>query len=452
MTPRNPAPVVSPLALFRFAVVSEVLVAELRGLGRSEAVERTASRVHRGPDGMPRTVGVRTLYTWLAAYRERGLAGLENRPRSRAQTDGVLEPALVAFLVAEKEKDLRASVPELLRRAATVGLLRVATEVDRTTAWRALKRRGIATRRQPKVRDQRRFAKRHRLQLVLCDGKRFRAGPARLRRVALFFIDDATRHVPLVKVGTTETAELFLGAFHELLQRVGRIGGLYVDRGSGFIAHDTRAVLAGLDIPHILGEARYPEGHGKIERFNRTAQEDLLRHMADDDIDADCTALELRIAHYLRTDYNRRPHGGLGGDVSPEQAFLADERPLLAYPDSAELRRHFFVTEHRTVSNDHVVKLAGSDWEVPRGLARQRIAIRRDVLEPEHYRLWHDDRWHRLQRVRLHHNADGRRGTSEKPAPSAKPTKGAALRSAEAALAPITQPDGGFVVPGEEDP
>jgi hypothetical protein len=54
---------------------------------------------------------------------------------------------------------------------------------------------GIDTSRgkQPVNRDSRRFVYPHRMQMVLCDGKHFRAGAARLRSMAYFFLDDATR-------------------------------------------------------------------------------------------------------------------------------------------------------------------------------------------------------------------------------------------------------------------
>ena len=206
---------VTPLALFRFRVVSEVLTRVARGEVRAMAVRRTARLAHIDPDGAPRAVSVRSVYRWLAAYEARGIAGLRNQPRPIA-SDGVLEPALVAFLVDRKAEDPRASVPQLLKLAVEVGLLRDASDVDRTTAWRALRRRGVTTRRIPKVRDQRRFAYAHRLQMVLCDGKHFRAGPNRAKCVALFFIDDATRFIPVVVVGTSETARLFLRGLHQL--------------------------------------------------------------------------------------------------------------------------------------------------------------------------------------------------------------------------------------------
>lgn len=432
------------LALFRYAVISAVRGRVLRGQLRPGAIHKTAAEFHVGPDGEARRVSVRSIYRWLAAYEARGLAGLENEPRTTA-TDGVLEPALITFLIDAKSADPKASIPDLLRLAVVQGLLDDVQQVDRTTVWRNLRRRGVSTARAANNGDQRRFAKAHRMQLVLCDGKHFRAGPRRAKRVALFFIDDATRYVPLVSVVPSESAEAFLLALHRQLMLLGRFDALYVDRGPGFKALDVRAVVASLGIAHILGRARYPPGRGKIERFNRTVNADVLRHLAREDVDPDCGALTLRIEHYLRHDYNLRRHEAVGRP--PHQAFLEDERKLEPY-DEAQLNSHFWVTETRQVSNDHVVKLGG-DWEVPRGLAGTSLDIRRFLLEPEHYCIDHEGRRLRLQRVDLQRNADGRRGRPQPGPADRSTTKGAALTAADQAMAPITNPDGGFVVPKE---
>ena len=76
-------------------------------------------------------------------------------------------------------------------RASATGRITSDERIDRTTVWRALKRLGVPTRRvrSPKVRDCRRFAYPHRLDMVLCDGKHFRAGVGRRKRVALLFLD-----------------------------------------------------------------------------------------------------------------------------------------------------------------------------------------------------------------------------------------------------------------------
>ena len=67
----------------------------------------------------------------------------------------------------------------------------------------------------------------------LADGKHFRAGAARLRRVALFFLDDATRYGLEVLVGTAESSALFLRGLHEVVMHHGVADLYYLDKGPG---------------------------------------------------------------------------------------------------------------------------------------------------------------------------------------------------------------------------
>ena len=137
------------------------------------------------------------------------------KQRVRTTTSGAAE-GLVNLLHTEKPH-ARASVPELVRRAGERGIIPVDVRIHRTTVWRACRRMGPPTRRRPHKRgvDTRRWRYAERMQCVLADGKHFRAGAARLRRVALFFLDDATRYAVEVLVGTAESSELFLRALHQ---------------------------------------------------------------------------------------------------------------------------------------------------------------------------------------------------------------------------------------------
>jgi transposase InsO family protein len=433
----------SDIALFRYAIVAQVRVRTLRGDSFADAVGVVAGQEHVGLDQRPCRVSARTIYRWHAAFKAGGIDGLAASSRAQRGSEA-LDPQLVSFLVTEKEADGRASIPELLRRAVVAGLLPRTQDADRTTVWRALRRLGVRTRvgKAPPP-DQRRFAKESRLQIVLCDGKHFRAGPRGLRRVALFYVDDATRYVPHVVVGPSETAVLFLRGLYGVLDRVGKMDIVYDDHGSAFIADDSHAVLTNLDIGFVHGTAGYPPGRGKIERFNRTAEEAILRDLARDDVDPDCTALELRLAHYLTHAYNRQPHESLGRQT-PEARFIADDRPLRPYLDAEELRRKFFVREKRVVSNDHVISFDSVLYEVPRGLAGQRVSLARDVFDARHLRLDHEGQSIRLYPVDLHANARVRRGATTPVPEPATSAVGAARRAAEQALAPITDPDGGF--------
>jgi len=454
MVVRRPEPLLNPSkeALSRYLVVSLVLGRERAGEPRAVAIAAVAARplptVGQDEGRAARRRGVRTLYRWLEAYERHGLAGLEPATRPRIKDSAVLPQKLLDFLADEKRDDPHASVPELIRRARELGIVAAGVTLDRTTVWRACRRLALplARRKRAKDRDARRWAYPHRLDLVLCDGKHFRAGPNRDKRVALFFLDDATRCGLHVVVGTSESAALFLRGLYECIRRHGVAGIYYLDGGPGFIADDTTEVIARLDALLLHGETRYPEGHGKIERFNQTALAQLLRGLTRPDVDPDCGALELRLSHFLRELYNHAPHESLDLET-PHSRFMADSKALRLPESDSELRKRFVVHEERRVSNDHIVQLDGVDYEMPRGHAGERVVLHRRVLDGTIAAL-HDGRLVELAPVDVVANAHSRRarpGTgAEQPEPLIRNAADIAFRRAHR---PVVGKDGGFPEP-----
>jgi putative transposase len=438
---------VSAEALFRFRVVSEVLTEATRGQKRGFgwAVNVVASRSHAELNGCSRKVSARTLYRWVAAYERGGLPALEPAERQRVATSTVLSETLVSFLREEKEADPLASVPELLERARERGKLGRVEAVDRSTVWRAVVRMGLPTRRRPTKHegDTRRFAYPHRMQMVLCDGKHFRAGVNRLRRVVLYFLDDCTRFALHAVVGTSESAELFLRGLFETVQRHGLMDALFLDNGPGFIAEDTYRVMGQLERALIFGTKAYPEGHGKIERFNQTTIAAVLRGLDGAvEVDPDPRALELRLQHYLGR-YNDRPHESLDKQT-PRERWGADDREL-CFPESEDqLKERFVLTEERRVSKDHVIQYEGGLYEAPRGLSSQKVLVHRQVLTGE-LSVPDGERLVRLHPVDLAANARDRRGRRTATTPDGvAPVKTAATLAFERDHAPVVGADGGF--------
>jgi len=446
MTPSAPRPT-SPEALFRYMVVAQ-MVARMRGKQpRASALREVTRRPHLTLEGHSRLVSPRTAYRWLHAFEEGGLQALEPVGRTRIEDSVVLPRPLLSFLRDQRDADPDASIPELLRRAREHGVIDPEERIDRTTAWRAMKRMGLPTSRRKALRrdrDSRRFAWPNRMQMVLCDGKHFRAGATRKKRVALFFLDDATRYALHVVVGTSENTRLFLRGLYEMVARHGLFDVLYLDHGPGFISGDTIDVVANLGLL-LHGETAYPQGHGKIEKFNQTAKADVLRHLADPRVAPHCGALELRLQHYLSEVYNQRPHGGIG-HTPPVVRWLDDERPLRFPDDETDLRARFVVTEQRRVSNDHVIRVGPDHLEVPRGLRGQRIDIYRHVLDGT-LSVLHTGRLVQVHPVDLAANAADRRGRpSDDEADVAPPLPNSAAGLAcDRDLGPIVGPDGGFI-------
>jgi transposase InsO family protein len=396
---------------------------------------------------------VRTLYRWVAAYRRAGLAGLEPEERPRVEASRVLPPELVRFLSAEKAGDPELSVPDLIDRARQAGLVGAEEPVSRTTVWRACRRLGLPLTRLQALAtaDTRRFAYPHRMMMVLADGKHFRAGARRLRRVALSLLDDATRFGLAVVVGPSESTALFLRGLHQLVCRHGLPNALYLDQGPGFVSHDTEAVLARLGRRLVHGRARYPEGHGKVERYHRTLQHKLLRTLdGHPEADPDCGALTLRLAHWLRERYNHTPHESLGGET-PAERFHRDERPLERPRDRAWLDAQFLTTEERTVSKDHVVSLGGTLYEVPQ-TCRGRIAVTQNLLTGT-LTVRADGRQVEIHPLEPTKNAFDRRGRPSRaePAQSTTPAATPAQRAFDDDFGPLVGPGGDYPEP-ETDP
>lgn len=436
----------STVALHRFLAVSWVLTLEQRGLSRTQAAEDVAQDLPAGLHGEAWERSARTVLRWVRSYEEAGIGGLEPEPRKRTDSSLVVPGELLVFVRSEKTADPRASLPEILRRAREKGIITAELKVDRTTLWRASQRMGLPMTRRARVcqSDCRRYAFPHRMQMVLCDGKHFKVGRAQTKRVALFFLDDCSRAALHVVVGPSESARLFLRGFYEMVRRYGLPGICYLDRGPGFKAQDTIDVLVKLNVLLLHGKARYPEGHGKIERFNRTALAQMLRNLSGRvEVDPDCAALDLRLSHYLRDVYNHTVHESLHGKT-PWEVFSGDSAALRLPQSDEELRGKFVIHEKRSVSKDRVIPFDGMDYEVPRGLGGQKITVQRHVLDHT-LSVIHEQRLVRLQPVDLAANARDRRSATvqESPEPAVLP-KTAAELAFDRAHGPIVTPDGGF--------
>ena len=432
--------------LFRFRIVSAVELFESQGHGRTESVRLVAVQNYDG-----RTVSQRTIWRWLKAFGEGGITALT--PEKRAPIDGsqVLSDEFLDFLATERARDRDGSIPELIRRARHRGIVHPDESIDRTTVWRTMKRLGLATRprRVPRDADTRRFAYPERMQMVLLDFVHFRAGfePA-LRRCAIYVLDDATRKILGCRVTTSENAACVLETLAQVLRRYGKMDRVYCDQGPGFIAGDVAKALAALNIGLIHGRTRYPEGHGKIERFNRSVKARCLRGLRRPQVDPDIGALTLRIDHDASHIYNHLSHDGLDGDT-PHGRWSSSSRSLRPICDE-QLTNAFTIVETRQVSNDHIIQFGGQSWEVPRGLDGETIEVHRRLLEDNALYVYHRDEMVRLFEPDLHRNATSQReqlATPDRasgdedthPAPET-----ASSMAFKKALSPMTGADGGY--------
>jgi transposase InsO family protein len=418
------------------------------GVPMATAIKEVAASRQLSPSGKLVTVGARSIYRWLKLVKEQGFDGLFDSNRTKQSLAGSMPEGFSEFLLRQKLADDLLSIPEVIRRAKKEDLVSDVDDLSRTTVWRAVRRLDLPTTRRGllKNRDIRRFAFKHRMQMVICDGKHFRAGPHRAKRVAMIFIDDATRYALHAVCGPSESAELFLRGLYELIQRHGLMTCLFVDNGSGFIAHDTEEICAKLGIKLIHGEVGHPEGRGKIERFNRTIKQDCLRHLdGAPGVASSFSSLELRINSYMKDDYGKRYQEGVEG--IPEELFMNDKRPL-TFPESMDdLACHFVLRESRKVTKDNCINIDGRAYEMPLGYAGTSQEIRRRVLQKQLLFL-HQGELIELKVVDPHENAKTRRQKSQPPEDNPPPAGAGGISSSMSTYnekyGSIIDQDGGF--------
>jgi len=429
----------------RIVGVSLILARLSAGDSLSTAVCSTRKTMAQSEDGPPPSRS--TLFRWYQLYVKNGwsrLATSRQKPRFCA-----LSEKFLSFLALQKKADSAASIPEIIRRARQEGVIPKDQPIDRTTVYRHAVKLNLPLMRSKRQENTARpFAYKHRMQMVLCDGKHFRAGSRKVKRVAFFYLDDATRYVLDVIVGSSETAELFLRGLHDAIAMHGLMQCLYLDRGSAFTSDAAAIVAANLDVTFIHGKARYPQGHGKIERFNRTALAQCLRGLDTPEVNPSMTSLRERIRHFIRNQYVHTSHESLG--ATPHEVFTSDKRPL-DFPASAELLASAFIlNERRKVRNDNVLSVHDTLYEVPFGYSGTSVSVFLNILTGE-VRMVHEGRSITLTPPNLHANAREKRQPIQKTeATTGSPPVTATERSWRKITKPLVNRDGGFSHEGDE--
>jgi transposase InsO family protein len=289
-------------------------------------------------------VSRQSVHTWVARYREAGLAGLADRSHA---TKSCPHQASV---------EVEAIVCELRRRHPKWGAQRILHELmrgpappdplpSRATINRILIRHGLIVprARRKKRSDYVRWQRPAAMQLWQLDivyGPRLVdtiTGEVRDGRIVTG-LDDHSRYCVLARVVERATGRAICLAFSEALERYGVPEEVLTDNGQQFTGRFSRGGEVLFDkicrrngITHRLTQPRSPTTTGKIERFHQTLRRELL-----DDARPFESVLEAQAAidDWVR-DYNaQRPHQSLElrAPVTPADRFApapSQERELL---------------------------------------------------------------------------------------------------------------------------
>jgi transposase InsO family protein len=270
-------------------------------------------------------VSRQSVYAWLAAYRDDGLAGLDTKSRrplsSPWQAEAVVE----------------AAVCEMRREHPRWGPTRIAFELgrdgcpgkvpSRMTVYRILIRNGLMA---PKARKRRRedyvrWERPEPMQLWQMDivGGVYLTSGVELKVVT--GVDDHSRFSVVAKVVRRATGRATCLALAEGMTRYGVPEELLTDNGKQFTDRFGKGGEVLFDricrdngIIHRLTPPRTPTTTGKVERFHQSLRRELLDHCGPfESIQAAQAAIDAWVVEYN----TRRPHQALDMAV-PADRFL----------------------------------------------------------------------------------------------------------------------------------
>jgi len=374
------------IALFRFAVLGDLVHAQLRRGELRRALRKKSKEVWLCPDGKSRRISAKTIQAWVYAYRKLGFEGLVPQGRRDKGSSRAIPQTLQPLILDMKREDPGRSVPMIMRELHCAGLMSE-RQFSASALARFLKAHGLSG-----PRAELETPARHRFVAATCGElwqgdachgpKLFDPESGRQVRVKIFgLLDDKSRLVAYLRASFHERQEDFLRVLLEAVRRRGVPRALLLDNHGSFTGADVRVACAQLGIRMVFAKPYDGPSKGKIERLWRTLRAHVLDRL---DLDKVVTLddLNVRLMTWVSSEYNQRPHAGLSGRT-PLSVFEEDAEQVRFIEDASRLESAFRGTAERTAKNDSTCTWRGKTYEVPPHLRNRKVTLHYELLRPD---------------------------------------------------------------------
>lgn len=309
-------------------------------------------------------VSQRTLDRYLHAYHMEGFNGLLPEGKS-SETKYKIPPDIVDVAIQLRRELPSRSIPTIIEILEMEGKVEPGF-LKRTTLQDALQRKGYSAGMMKVYRDpsygSQRFQRLHRNDLWQGDikyGPTLKINGLSTPTYLSCLIDDATRMILHGEFYGTMTEAIVEDTLHQAIAKYGAPKRLYFDNGSQYRTHWMHRACTLLGIKLIYARPRNPQGKGKQERFNETADQ-FIAECALEEIQS-LKELNEKFQAWLSQCYTKAAHSALG--TTPEIAFKSDSMPL-RFVDQELLARAFLHCEKRKADKSGCISFAGKKYDL----------------------------------------------------------------------------------------
>ena len=349
-------------ALIRYTLIAPLLDETLDPAKRSSLRRKIAEESR---------VSERSLYRYVAAYHEKGFAGLKP---------------------VAGERSLSKKLPENYLR-----IVEQAIQLKKEVPRRSVEQINFILEQEKRESSSKRFCKPHRMMLLQGDikyGCKLPIGKngAMVQTYLSSAIDDHSRYVIQSQFYDNQEESIVEDTFRKVILKAGKFDTAYFDNGSQYVAKQLKLSLAKLGITVRHAPVRSGKSKGKMEKFHQVADA-FLREVKIHKIKT-LEELNSYWGMYLEEYYHKTSHEGIreyyeslgasvpAGGITPLQEWNRDSRALI-FLDTSVVAEAFLHHEQRLVDKGACISFQGRKYETRPALIGFKVEISYDPAAPE---------------------------------------------------------------------
>lgn len=407
MIPDNAESKKQDIALMRYLAIAPIIT-ELNDDYSSLAdfFRGVSAKGITAPDGTLKHYAPGTIRAWYYDYKESGFDGLIPSGRSDSGRPRKIDAELMHQIKYFKENYPKMSSSAIYRQLKENGSIKHG-ELSESTLNRFLNQLAHDAKTGP-AKDMRRYERPHINEVWYgdtCHGPYLKLGGKKVRVYVIALIDDASRFVLGAGCFLSDNFISLLTVIKSAVLKYGKPALFTFDNGSAYKNRQMLLLAARIGSAVHYNKPYAPTGKAKLERWFRTLRGQWLNTL-DMDGFSSLDELNTSLLAYM-TKYNNTIHSSLNGKSPTDRYF--NEPGRFRHLKESETKTAFLLELERRVSNDGVVMIGNTMYEVEPHFAKKKVIIRFSP-DMEEIFIATKDGTHPLRLLNKHENAHVMRG------------------------------------------